>query len=157
MKQIILNGINTTVNLERFDEYKPQEQDIHNFEKELGFKLPGDYREFLLNYNGGTCEFANIILPKESYLADLFGLFPKDYKTYTTKLRLPTDPELIELWEGLPTNILPIGEDDSGDMIAIKFDGENSAIEIYSHETNGFRIEGKSSTFTEFLSTTQRE
>ncbi len=33
---------------------KTTKKEIFKFEEEIGFKLPNDYKEFLINFNGGT-------------------------------------------------------------------------------------------------------
>ena len=157
MKAIILNETNTKVRLERYAKRLPSEEEILDFEQSLRYSLPIDYKEFLLAYNGGVCELKNVIMPISGYLCDLFGLYPDDYETNLMTLKLPNDPELIELWGELPSNLLPIGEVDSGDMIAIEFGNGTSKIIVVDHEGGGVEGIASASTFTEFLVNTIKE
>ena len=157
MKKIVLNEINTNVRLERYSNRLPSQDEIIDFEQSLGFSLPKDYKEFLLVYNGGVCELKNVIMPISGYLCDLFGLYPNGFETDLMTLKLPLHPELTELWGEIPINILPIGEVDSGDMIAIKFNNTESQVVIVDHEGGETEGEVSASTFTEFLTNTVRE
>lgn len=65
MKEIILNGHDTTVRLENYPDFLPDEKLISDFESALAYSLPNDdYKEFLLNYNGGMrtekCNYVSI-------------------------------------------------------------------------------------------------
>lgn len=157
MKEIILNGIATTVNLEQYPKHLPSEKEVQAFEQLLGFSLPSDYKGFLLNYNGGVCELRNIIMPISGYICDLYGLYPDGTITKLMMLKLPTDPDLVELWGELPTNLLPIGEVDSGDMIAIQFGNNESKVIVVDHEGGGNEGLVTARNFTEFLLNTVRE
>lgn len=150
MKAIILNETNTKVRLEKYANRLPSEEEILDFEQSFGYSLPIDYKEFLLAYNGGVCELKNLIMPISGYLCDLFGLYPDGYQTNLMTLKLPNDPELTELWGELPSNLLPIGEVDSGDMIAIQFENGVSKVIVLDHE-GGTEELTSASTFTEFL------
>ena len=157
VKEIILGNKPTTVRLQRLPESLPAPQDVAAFESTLGYELPADYREFLLRYNGGVCELKNIIVPVSGYLCDLYSLFPDGFSTDLMKLRLPSSDELTELWGALPPNLLPIGEVDSGDMIAIRFDEGGAAIVVISHEDDALSVVHAEASFTDLLSNTKRE
>jgi hypothetical protein len=157
MKEILLNDTATTVELERYSKRLPTEDEVLNFENSLGYTLPVDYKEFLLKYNGGVCELKNIIMPISGYLCDLFGLYPDDFETELMRLKIPKHPELTELWGELPLDLLPIGEVDSGDMIAIKFYESKIEVVVIDHEDGEMNIEMTEDSFTEFLCNTVRE
>jgi predicted transcriptional regulator len=157
MKEIILDGTNTSVKLERYSDYLPSQKEILDFEKALGFNLPIDFKEFLLNYNGGVCELKNVIMPISGYLCDLFGLYPDDSDTIFMQLKLPSNIELTELWGELPENLLPIGEVDSGDMIAIRFHPDKSEIVVIDHEEEKLNVVKQEISFIALLSNTVRE
>jgi hypothetical protein len=157
MKEIILNNTATTVQLERFSKRLPNDEEVSNFENALGHKLPPDYKEFLLKYNGGVCELKNVIMPISGYLCDLFGLYPHNFETEFMTLKPPQHPELAELWGTLPQNLLPIGEVDSGDMIAILFHDDRSEIVVLDHEDGEMEIRITENSFTDFLTNTTRE
>ncbi len=96
-------------------------------------------------------------MPISGYLCDLFGLYPDGSMTNLMTLRLPNHPELLELWGELPTNLLPIGEVDSGDMIAIEFNNNESKVMVVDHEGGGTEGSVTARNFTEFLLNTVRE
>jgi cell wall assembly regulator SMI1 len=154
MKSIILNGQDTQMRLEEYADLLPSEQQISAFEAELGFRLPADYREFLLTYNGGVCEFSRVLEPIDGYICDLFGLYPAAAETTLMKLQLPQSAELTALWGPLPPNLLPIGEVDSGDMIALRFHPHKSEVVVIDHETDQLKVEMSENSFTEFLANT---
>ncbi len=157
MREIILNNIATTVTLAKQSKPLPTEAELLHFENALGYQLPADYKEFLLKYNGGVCELKNIIVPVSGYLCDLFGLYPDNFETELMTLKLPQHPELTELWGELPRNLLPIGEVDSGDMVAMRFNEDKTQVVILDHEDGEMKIEMTENSFTEFLNNTRRE
>lgn len=157
MKLILINGKDTTVRLERYPSALPTQQQIELFEGKLGYVLPPDYREFLLRYNGGVCELKNVIVPVSGYLCDLFGLYQGDPEGNLMPLKLPADEELMELWGELPEGLLPIGEVDSGDMIAIRFWEGASEVVVVDHEDDQFGVLVAERSFTDFLLNTKRE
>ncbi|MCH5717115.1 SMI1/KNR4 family protein [Niabella hibiscisoli] len=157
MKEIILNNIATTVTLAKQSKRLPTEAELLHFEKALGYTLPADYKEFLLKYNGGVCELKNIIVPVSGYLCDLFGLYPDNFETELMTLKLPQHPELTELWGALQFNLLPIGEVDSGDLIALQFYEDKTVVIVLDHEDEEMKVELTENSFTEFLTHTTRE
>ncbi len=96
-------------------------------------------------------------MPISGYLCDLFGLYPDNFDTPLMNLKLPQHPEPTELWGALPLNILPIGEVDSGDMIAIKFYENKTEVVVIDHEEGQMDIQMAENSFTEFLLNTKRE
>jgi SMI1 / KNR4 family. len=157
MKSILINDKDTGVRLEKYASTLPTPDQIDAFEQELGYSLPADYKEFLLKYNGGTCELKNIIMPISGYLCDLFGFYDENKEPSLIRLKLPTDEELIELWGQLPSDLLPIGEVDSGDMIAIKFYPDKAEIVVIDHEDDQLDIILREKSFSDFLMNTKRE
>lgn len=157
MNKIILNGTDTTVRLERQAGVLPSQQQLLDFETALGYPLPADYKEFLLTYNGGVCELKNIIKPVSGYLCDLFGLFDQSADPGIMPLKLPASDELTELWGSLPSNLLPVGEVDSGDMIAMRFYPAGIEIVIVDHEDDQLNSLVVADSFTAFLRSTIRE
>jgi hypothetical protein len=149
MKPIIINEIDTGVELERYPEQLPTEQKVCVFEQHLGFQLPDDYRAFLLKYNGGTCKFGSVIEPIDSVLCDLY-CFDTHGQYGCMPLKLPKD---CEEWEGLPRNILLIGETDSGAAVGILFEEGTTTIVVIDHEMDFSQeqIIMRSPSFTQFL------
>ena len=68
------------------------------------------------------------------------------------QVRLPTD--CLEDWEGLPDNMLPIGELDSGDLAALRFHNTGSEVVVLSHEDDNMEVIYTAPSFTQFLSNT---
>jgi hypothetical protein len=98
--------------------------DIEGFEQEIGHTLPGDYRSFLAETNGG-CHPQPYIFPiygepgvsadNESVLQAFHGLNADVYE-----LRNARDV----LRPFLPANVIPIGEDPGGNAICLRLSGE---------------------------------
>lgn len=151
MKEIVLNGVATAVMLERYPAILPSEAQVQEFEQLLGYQLPADYRAFLLAYNGGITDVERAIQPIDVCICDLFGLYPGGPNERMLPLMLPTNPVLKELWGELPANLLPIGDTDGGDMLAIRFLPTGSEVVILDHETNALREMLRVDTFTELL------
>ena len=155
-REIALNGIRTAVCLERYPVVVPTEAQVRAFEQALGYRLPDDYRAFLLTYNGGSCDMERVVPAIGVCICDLFGLFPDDPDGHLMPLRLPNSPELHELWDELPPGVLPIGETDGGDMIALRFRPDGSSeIAILDHESNALREMLRADTLTELLASTR--
>jgi hypothetical protein len=154
MKEIVLNGVATAVMLERYPAVLPSEAQVQEFEQALGHPLPADYRAFLLAYNGGITDVERAIQPIDVCICDLFGLYPGGPTERMQPLLLPASPILRELWGELPTNLLPIGDTDGGDMLAIRFLSTGSEVVVLDHETNALREMLRVNTFTELLAST---
>lgn len=151
MKEIVLNGVPTAVMLERYPAILPSEAQVQEFEQALGYALPADYRAFLLAYNGGITDVERALQPIDVCICDLFGLYPGGPNERMQPLQVPASPELRELWGELPANLLPIGDTDGGDMLAIRFLPAGSEVVVLDHETNALREMMRAATFTELL------
>ena len=151
MKEIVLDGVPTAVMLERYPAVLPSEAQVQEFEQALGYSLPTDYRAFLLAYNGGITDVERVIPSIDVCICDLFGLYPGGPNERMQPLQLPASPELRELWGELPANLLPIGDTDGGDMLAIRFLPAGSEVVILDHETNALRQMLRADTFTALL------
>lgn len=149
MKQIVLNGIDTGVILQRYPPVLPLRKDIKKFEEELGYSLPQDYFDFLLNYNGGTCKFGSLLEDLQAGLADLYCFYTAD-EYGCMPLRLPID--CLEDLAGLKNNMLPIGEMDSGDLVALWFHNTEPEVVVISHEDDSMEVIYTAPSFTQFLS-----
>jgi cell wall assembly regulator SMI1 len=88
------------------------EKEILSLEKQLKSRLPEDYRDFLLAYNGGNPR-PNVFFispeQQESSLSILFGITSKKaYDLWTNAL---------DAYEDKDRTVLPIGEDPGGNQI----------------------------------------
>jgi hypothetical protein len=96
------------------------ESRLADFEKNLGYRLPEDYRKYLLSHNGGT---PNPGFFTSEYWGELsvdvfYGFHDGPYWT-----RL--EPALVNWTESLPLGYLPIGCDIAGNAICISLFGDS--------------------------------
>lgn len=102
-----------------------------NFEMKLGQKLPDDYRNFLLEYNGGDPEPNMVGIPetrKQCSVACIFGLynFKKDHDLAAKRKRLANR---------LPEKVIPIAEADGDNFICLSLDSPDfGAVYLWDHE-----------------------
>ncbi len=92
-----------------------------SFERMIGVTLPGDHRNFLLEYNGGQPEPAFFWLEKETDGSDVYrfyGLYdeprPDSLKTFSREGR-----------RGFPETMLPIADDGVGNFLCLGISQEN--------------------------------
>jgi cell wall assembly regulator SMI1 len=122
---------------------KLTQEDIVHLERQLEYKIPIDYKRFLLDYNGGEQEpnchdvqgtegknIGSFIDIRWFYSVggpvDLTGIF---------KLECTSDDEIKEVYSiewnysvllgRIPANFLPIGCDDGGNQVCISLYGED--------------------------------
>jgi len=117
------------------------ESDITKFEAQLGFRLPLDYREFLLRYNGGDPVVGVVYgrdddpdVPYQS--GDAVRYFLKlptaagevsDYEQLRPTAEIPCE---------LPRNILPIAEDSGGNLFVLELGKGAGRIRFWDHESS---------------------
>jgi cell wall assembly regulator SMI1 len=116
------------------------ENTIAAFEATLGHKLPPDYREFLLRYNGGIPVVGDVLgrddRPDVPYQhGDSFRSF----------LKLPTPEVEVPLYERLqaiidedwplPKSWLPIADDAGGNFFALDLGSDGKLIRFINHES----------------------
>lgn len=109
----------------------PSEQDITNFELRYEFRLPHSYRKFLLEYNGGDPDDANVF-----NFADDSGETSSDVRRF---LFLGEGEDSLDAWltayKGrLPANVLPIAYDQGGNPICLILGGEDAPVAFWDHE-----------------------
>jgi hypothetical protein len=107
------------------------EPDLVEFEGKLGVTLPADYREFLLEHNGGTPK------PNMFFISDEEGYGIAKY-LFSVHAR-PRYASLVWNWEAsrgrVPATLLPIGGDPFGNLICISLGGDDKgAIYFWDHE-----------------------
>jgi cell wall assembly regulator SMI1 len=124
------------------------EEQIVALEQKLKFRLPRDYREFLLLHNGGSPEPGGFLInvkQGESNLDTLFGITSdRSYDLWANAL------DALEDTDG---SFLPIGEDPGGNQVYMSLHPDRyGQIVFRDHERQGaeslFPI---ASNFSEFL------
>ncbi len=139
--------------------------DFKKIEKELDLSLPSDYKEFMLQVNGGTPEedlifrFTDVVTKKvnNSDLRELFVFYfdeEKNEDSFDDILRIYNSMVAEQL---IPPFFLPIGDDSGGNPICINLSNDDyGAILFCDHELEntdtGFLAASKiADDFTEFL------
>src|SRR5438128_2090769 len=96
------------------------EADIQTLEKRLNARLPDEYRNFLLEHNGGEPS-PQIFLINEREGTDilrfLFGIGHDEYYSLTDNIEDYSDR--------IPANFIPIGCDTFGNLICLSIKGED--------------------------------
>lgn len=141
--------------------YKPTNiSHIKEFEKHINLKLPNDYVEFLLEYNGGrfkedAYEMLEPTHKKHGLFQgiDWFFTLTEDYNNNLLKN--------FKLYlNRMPEEFIPIGDDGCGNKICLCIDGKNYG-KVYFWDHNWESDEGEeptydnlyliANTFTEFV------
>ena len=105
--------------------------ELDQFAQQLPSSLPLDYREFLLQYNGGQPEPATFLIDAEQGTTDLQWLYG-----------LHDGPDWANLWRArdvyhnrVPSELLPIGHDSGGNLVCISLGTEDrGAVYFWDHE-----------------------
>lgn len=125
--------------------------ELEQFEKDIGARLPEDYRSFLVLHNGGTPEKYLVCWPGSHEPAEVWNdsLGLHNGPTYS---RLDSVTEGLK--EYLPKGIIPFASDPGGNLFCIGISGDYSGkIYLWDHE----RAQEKEScsflagSFTEFV------
>ncbi|MFN7138124.1 MAG: SMI1/KNR4 family protein [Limisphaerales bacterium] len=136
--KVEIAGVQTPVFLESTGP-KISSSDISAFEQRLGQKLPADYREFLLKYNGGSPlvgvvngrdDDPNIPYQYGDAVRGFFklaagGVEVPEYE----RLTLPSDIP----WD-LPKDIFPIADDAGGNCFVMQLGDPSGCIRFLNHE-----------------------
>lgn len=122
------------------DSFSPiTEAELQQFEAEIGYRLPDEYRRFLLKYNGGKPD------PKT------FNVNIDGFQTFTSVTRFAglTKPDycgfdrLLKTYTGrIPRNLLPIACELSVDLICISIAGDDYE-KVYLWDHNWEVTEGE--------------
>lgn len=91
----------------------PTEEQVKSIEERFKSQIPEQYRNFILNYNGGYFKNAKFKAKgKENFLHLLFGVTPEDKSSDLVRgVYLFDDND--------PVSLLPIGVTDIGDLLFI--------------------------------------
>jgi SMI1 / KNR4 family (SUKH-1) len=111
-------------------------EEIERIEKEIGADLPDDYRRFLDRTDGGELE-VNFLPPEaDAGVRYLYSAAPNDDEHIFDLVSAaefyspdsPSDP-------AIDPDYLPIGEDDGGNVIALKVRGDDrGAVYFWAHD-----------------------
>ena len=124
------------------------DQSILELEGKIGFRLPADYREFLVTSNGGSA-IPNVFLISsaqgESSLSILFGI--------TSRKAYDLWANALEAYEDMDRSMLPIGEDPGGNQIVMSLHADTyGKVYFCDHEVpSPGNLSLLASSFTEFL------
>lgn len=113
----------------------PTEQQVAELESRLGVELPEDYRQYLLEFNGGVFEEPEILSPdKNCPRRGLEVMFGVESKLDGTRLGEPWQIALFD--DNDPLIALPIGDTAFGDLIILATGPENRGV-IYFKQASG--------------------
>ena len=126
------------------------------FEKELGIKLPADYRAFLLKHNGGMPEPNALDVKIDDFVVQdgvtCFSAITED--------RVFSFSYFLDVYEGrIPKNLFPIADGLSVDLICLSVSGDDYG-KVYFWDHNWEVTDGEpdysnvhwiADSFTEFL------
>lgn len=119
---------------------KLSEADIKDIERGIGYKLPNDYVEFLLTYNGGRTAEENEFFPCQ-YAPGQRGLWVQDFRCtedseYPQGALLVLYVDMSQFWGR--KDMLPIAVDPSGNEVCIRLSRwRYGRIYLWDHEHAG--------------------
>ena len=103
-------------------------------EQYWGFKLPKDYREFIINYNGGVTKkkyFKSKNGDKEAILDYLFGLI----NDFNNDISMNLLMDFKDVGGRYPSSMIPIGDTVGGDRILLSIKNKDRGkIYFWDHE-----------------------
>jgi cell wall assembly regulator SMI1 len=104
------------------------EKRLSNFEREIGATLPIEYRQFLLNFNGGSPAPDNVDIEgmpeSPTDVQEFFGIGASDESS-----DLSWNKETFS--DRIPTQMLPIACDSGGNLFCLSLANEDSGKVIY--------------------------
>ncbi|WMJ72144.1 SMI1/KNR4 family protein [Cytophagaceae bacterium ABcell3] len=106
------------------------DETISNYEKELGFPIPEDYRNFIKNNNGGS------VIDQLFFVEDLDQYIPADvfFGINIESRTFNLDFWLKEYKEELQENTLIIGCHPGGGLLTYITSGEDKGIYFWDHQ-----------------------
>ena len=117
------------------------EELIREFERKHGVELDGEYRRFLLMYNGGDTPETQVRSRSfSSNLRFLYGI--RAEKNLEDHMQIPEWPD---------KSYLPIGEDSFGNFYAILVAGENRGSIFFCDHENEFHLKQIADSFSQFV------
>ena len=126
---------------------KLSESDLSIVESHFNFKFPDQYKNFLLEHNGGIPGNVYYLVNDNGYVINFFlSLFVKElsFEEYFQDYKINT--------KVLPDRMVPIAEDAFGNAICISVSGEDyGAIFFWDHEDSDTEMRQIAISFNDFL------
>lgn len=116
------------------------EQDVNKIEKDLGIKLPTDYKSFITHTNGGIPEVDMLYdfydevsqLENTSIIRRFFSLYVDDN---TLRNNMKVIYNIMRKEESVPVDIIPIADDPAGNIICMSLNKDDYGFIYYlNHE-----------------------
>lgn len=141
---------------------KVYEEDVVEVENSLGIKLPEDYKEFIIQMNGGTpdedmlYDFYDEVLELEntSIIREFFSLYADDT---ILKNNLKVIYNTMKNEKTIPADMIPIADDPAGNIISLSLNRNDYGFIYYlNHEfedvETGYLIKSKiANSFKDFI------
>ena len=102
----------------------PSEKQVAQVEQRLGIKLPPDYRQYLLEYNGGFFREPDIVPPTPDCPLDCLTSMDGIAATHPSA-ELASEASLALFEDNMPAQILPIGYTLMGNLLFLITHSEN--------------------------------
>jgi len=142
--------------INRSNHYGPlSPETLHDLEENSGVELPGEYRQFLLEHNGGVPEPCWFVVPGddefdgdegeevERPFACFFALHDRPWSDDTPEgaLGFPLQAAWSDFEDTvLMSNVVPIGKDQSGSYVCIAHQGpERGQVFYFDHDYDTLR------------------
>src|SRR5262245_12481319 len=133
---------------------------LAEFEKRIGSRLPEDYREFLLAYNGGKPKVSKFVFADRTgpYTGSSVRAFAALSAGAHYDLYDYLDTYCSEEERRVPSEVLPIGEDNFGNLVCLAITGRHvGRVYFWNHEGEtdpaAYRnMDRIADSFSEFLS-----
>ena len=126
----------TKINMNLEKQTGISEQELGAFEREHGIKLPHQYRQFLLDYNGGRPEHRDFNFKDSTNGSQLLGFFG-------VGSRMDLSKELRTYKGRLPAGWFPVASDAGGNLICICLSGTNiGKVFFWDHEMESDETQG---------------
>lgn len=97
----------------------PTEKQVSDLEQRIGVTLPNDYREFLLEFNGGVFSEPDILPPSDDCPSDCLTFMHGIGSTLEDVAELASNLDLALFDDNDPVQILPIGSTMMGNLILL--------------------------------------
>lgn len=121
-----------------FDDSGPKlsEQKLSKFETKIAYRLPEDYRKFMLRQNGGTPVMEMMFSFQES--GKNSDSVIDSFYAIAAEADVTTISEAVETYivsGRIPSSLLPIADDQFGNQLCIDVSGETrGAVYFWNHE-----------------------